>query len=183
MTNQWSCRSDKPGSAGIAVRDRYRGILFSWRRCPFEYAQHWHMSHGDTPKRPAIFRMAAMVTQDVPFSYFWICCHATLNAAATSLCDSCRSRLSDLRRAPMTEFKLRSTTRPMMYSYSFWLPFPPSANRLWRYGAGGKVYLSTKYSKWKRQCDSAVQIQKLMAGTPVLGEYEIKLQLSNAFIR
>ena len=146
--------------AGIAARDRYRETLFSCdhhalasRRFPFEYVQHWHMSHGDTPKRLAIFRMAAMVTQDVPFSYFWICCHATLNAAATSLCDSCRSRLSDLRRAPMTEFKLRSTTRPMMYSYSFWLPFPPSANRLWRYGAGGKVYLSTKYSKFPTNLD------------------------------
>src|SRR5262245_58514555 len=141
------------------------------------------MSQGETPKSSAIRRIATMLIAFVPFSYFCTCCHTTPNSLAISWRLIPILSLNNLRRRPMAELSSLSTTRPMTYSYSFWLPFPPSANRLWRYGARGKVYLSAQYTKWKRQADSAVQIQKFISSAPVLGKYEIKVQLSDAFLR
>ena len=31
------------------------------------------------------------------------------------------------------------------------LPAPPSVNKIWRVGTGGRVYLDPKYVAWKRE--------------------------------
>ncbi len=62
----------------------------------------------------------------------------------------------------------------------FWLPFPPSSNRLWRYDRG-RLHLSAGYTKWLRQADDAAQDQEL-CDAPSLGRYAIEVKLSERFI-
>lgn len=54
------------------------------------------------------------------------------------------------------------------------LPFPPSANRLWRHTRkGGKnvVYIDAKYAAWKREADAMFLSQKLMLGERIKGGF------------
>ncbi len=67
------------------------------------------------------------------------------------------------------------------FTCTFWLPFPPSVNRIWRY-ARGKAHLSADYIKWKQEADAAAQIQKL-GRFPVLGRHVLDVHLSDAFKR
>jgi Holliday junction resolvase RusA-like endonuclease len=63
---------------------------------------------------------------------------------------------------------------------SFWLPFPPSVNRLWRYDRG-RVHLATAYVRWKRHASAAAREQDLFR-YPVLGRHTLKVELSERFI-
>lgn len=67
------------------------------------------------------------------------------------------------------------------FSYSFWLPFPPSVNRIWR-RARGRMILSADYVAWKQRADAAAIEQKITRA-PVLGVYSIDVKLSDAFRR
>jgi crossover junction endodeoxyribonuclease RusA len=69
----------------------------------------------------------------------------------------------------------------MNHTIEFWLPFPPSTNRLWR-SVRGRVVLSEDYKNWKhRACESVCVLQKLGKG-PVIGTHELELHLSAAYI-
>ena len=63
---------------------------------------------------------------------------------------------------------------------SFWLPFPPSANRLWRYSRG-RFHPSSDYARWKQEADAAAQGQEL-CDAPALGRYAIDVKLSESLI-
>jgi len=67
----------------------------------------------------------------------------------------------------------------MTETIRFWLPFPPSSNRLWRYDRG-RPHLSTAYVRWKRKADEAAQQQGIHK-CPVLGRHTLKLELSTRF--
>ena len=69
----------------------------------------------------------------------------------------------------------------LMVEFTFWLPFPPSVNRIWRY-ARGKAHLSADYIKWKQEADAAAQVQKL-GRLPVIGQHLLEVHLSDAFKR
>jgi crossover junction endodeoxyribonuclease RusA len=60
------------------------------------------------------------------------------------------------------------------------LPFPPSANRLWRHSRG-RVHVSSEYARWLRQADAAVQDQDLCK-CPMLGRHVLEVQLSTRLI-
>jgi Holliday junction resolvase RusA-like endonuclease len=40
------------------------------------------------------------------------------------------------------------------------LPTPPSVNRIWRVGAGGRVYIDPKYNAWKRSAGWELAAQR-----------------------
>ena len=70
----------------------------------------------------------------------------------------------------------------MEHTVEFWLPFPPSANRLWR-SVRGRVIMDAAYKKWKRDaCQCVCSLQKFVS-QPVLGAYELNAQLSTKFHR
>src|SRR5262249_18897238 len=69
----------------------------------------------------------------------------------------------------------------MNYTHSFWLPFPPSVNRIWRY-ARGKAHASADYIAWQKQANAAAYAQKL-GSRPVMGRHILNVQLSDAFKR
>jgi len=50
------------------------------------------------------------------------------------------------------------------------LPFPPSANRLWRSGKGN-TYISDKYRIWKNEAHSHFIMQRKGAGNPIRGNF------------
>jgi len=66
-----------------------------------------------------------------------------------------------------------------LFSYSFWLPFPPSANRLWR-SVRGRVITSPEYKAWQLEAGDAATVQGL-GRKPVLGSYRLHLELSRVF--
>lgn len=53
------------------------------------------------------------------------------------------------------------------------LPLPPSVNRLWRSGKGGKVYRSQKYTEWRNPAlwSAAIQAKK----QTIEGPYKLTL--------
>jgi crossover junction endodeoxyribonuclease RusA len=68
-------------------------------------------------------------------------------------------------------------------SIEFWLPFPPTVNRIWHYSrAAGKVYLSPDYKRWIKMSDVAASEQSL-GRSPVLGLFSATIRLSTAFKR
>lgn len=56
------------------------------------------------------------------------------------------------------------------------LPFPPSANRLWR-NANSRTYLSESYREWKDEAHVAYLQQKKAAGTPIKGNFHYHIVL------
>lgn len=56
------------------------------------------------------------------------------------------------------------------------LPFPPSANRLWRTG-NGRTYLSPQYRDWKDSAFASYLQQKRVAGEPVQGAFTYHIVL------
>lgn len=56
------------------------------------------------------------------------------------------------------------------------LPFPPSANRLWRTGKG-RTYLDPKYKDWKDEAFACYLQQKRAAGQPIKGHFTYHLTL------
>ena len=66
------------------------------------------------------------------------------------------------------------------HTIEFWLPFPPSTNRLWR-SVRGRVVIDVKYKKWK--ADAATSICLNNRHFPVFGAYELHVKLSVKFNR
>ncbi|CEG08736.1 endodeoxyribonuclease RUS [Afipia felis] len=56
------------------------------------------------------------------------------------------------------------------------LPFPVSANRLWRTG-NGRTYLSPQYRAWKDEALAAYLLQKRDVGTPITGNFTYHITL------
>jgi len=56
------------------------------------------------------------------------------------------------------------------------LPFPISANRLWRNGRG-RTYLSPQYRAWKDAAFASYLQQKREAGTPIIGNFTYHITL------
>jgi Holliday junction resolvase RusA-like endonuclease len=69
----------------------------------------------------------------------------------------------------------------MTETIRFWLPFPPSTNRLWRYDRG-RLHLSGDYARWKRKADQAALEQGLDKAS-VLGRHTLAVKLSTRFCR
>jgi len=65
----------------------------------------------------------------------------------------------------------------MIHPIEFWLPFPPSANRLWR-SVGGSVIRSREYKNWKRDACTAAAVMQNLGKGPVIGIYELECKLS-----
>jgi crossover junction endodeoxyribonuclease RusA len=62
------------------------------------------------------------------------------------------------------------------------LPFPPSANRIWRSG-GGKVYRSNEYVSWMEEADMAVMAVKAYPKRKIAGPFEVEILLSDVGLR
>lgn len=56
------------------------------------------------------------------------------------------------------------------------LPFPPSTNRLTRYGSGN-AYVSPQYAKWRAAAEAAFLEQKRDCGTPIIGGFRYHITL------
>src|SRR5215467_13019435 len=67
----------------------------------------------------------------------------------------------------------------MIHTIEFWLPFPPSTNRLWR-SVRGRVIRTPEYDAWKREALSSLSIQDAAKG-PTFGPYKLESYLSSAF--
>ena len=65
----------------------------------------------------------------------------------------------------------------MEHTIEFWLPFPPSTNRLWR-SVKGRVMRSAKYINWQKDAATCLQLQHLPRR--VFGTYELEIKLSVA---
>ena len=65
----------------------------------------------------------------------------------------------------------------MNHTVEFWLPFPPSTNRLWR-SVRGLVILGANYKNWKKRAVESVTILQKVGKQPVLGVHELELYLS-----
>ena len=50
-------------------------------------------------------------------------------------------------------------TQPAVTPIYLTLPFPPSANGIWRGGQGGRHYLSPKYKAWKQDAELDAKLQ------------------------
>lgn len=61
------------------------------------------------------------------------------------------------------------------------LPFPPSANHIWRYIRAGKVKRSAAYEKWLRAADNLIFAFCQLRGVPLIAKHftaEITLSVS-----
>src|SRR5216684_192007 len=65
----------------------------------------------------------------------------------------------------------------MQHTVEFWLPFPPSTNRLWR-SVRGRVVLSPDYKDWKQRAVESVTFLQQLGKQPVCGVHELELYLS-----
>lgn len=68
------------------------------------------------------------------------------------------------------------TPAPARISYRIDLPFPVSANRLWR-NSRGRIHLSAEYVEWKAAADGAWLRQKPPGRPVMLGSYELVVVL------
>lgn len=59
------------------------------------------------------------------------------------------------------------------------LPYPPTANTIWRRGKG-RTYLNPKYKAWQNEANGMYQEQKAAKtiGTPIAGPFEVHLTFS-----
>ena len=61
------------------------------------------------------------------------------------------------------------------------LPFPPSANRIWRVRPNRRVSMSTNYRDWIDQADKhAMQARQLELGPTITGAFECDIYLDRA---
>src|SRR5713226_777367 len=98
---------------------------------------------------------------------------------ATSVCvNLCCVRILS-KRFPTSFVSVKFWIRGMQHTVEFWLPFPPSTNRLWR-SVRGRVVLSPHYKDWKKRAVEAVNILQKLSKQPVLGTHELELKLSTA---
>ena len=65
----------------------------------------------------------------------------------------------------------------MIHTIEFWLPFPPSTNRLWR-SVRGRVVLDLHYKKWKTEALQSLCLLQGAGKQPVLGVYDLETYLS-----
>ena len=68
----------------------------------------------------------------------------------------------------------------MLHTIEFWLPFPPSTNRLWRAFKGG-VVISKEYKHWKIAAADAIIVTQKLGHSCVLGSHQMNLILSDRF--
>ena len=64
-------------------------------------------------------------------------------------------------------------------SIKFALPFPPSANTLWRFDRG-RLHLSSNYVRWQKQANEAAREQDLCRHS-VIGRFTIAVKVSERF--
>jgi Holliday junction resolvase RusA-like endonuclease len=57
------------------------------------------------------------------------------------------------------------------------LPFPPSANSIWRRGKHS-TYISKSYDAWKKAAGDAFLMQKRGCGTPIAGNFTYHITLN-----
>jgi Holliday junction resolvase RusA-like endonuclease len=57
------------------------------------------------------------------------------------------------------------------------LPFPPSANSIWRRGKHS-TYISKQYAAWKKAAGDAFLMQKRGCGTPIDGHFTYHITLN-----
>lgn len=69
----------------------------------------------------------------------------------------------------------------MTHTMVLYIPYPPSANALWRFNRGGRVTTSVKYKKWHHDASRALTPQ--IRGSGVFGAYELNISLSKAVKR
>ena len=64
------------------------------------------------------------------------------------------------------------------------LPYPPTANTIWRRG-NGRTYLNPKYKAWQNEANAMYVIQKSekTIGTPIKGPFEVHMTFSKSFRR
>jgi crossover junction endodeoxyribonuclease RusA len=65
----------------------------------------------------------------------------------------------------------------MDHTIEFWLPFPPSTNRLWR-SVNGRVILDADYKNWRKRAIESIQVSQNIRNGPVLGVHQFELKLS-----
>ena len=53
------------------------------------------------------------------------------------------------------------------------IPFPPSINRLWRVGRGGRMYRSKVYEDWREEAGWSIKAQS--KGQAVTGGYKLSV--------
>jgi Holliday junction resolvase RusA-like endonuclease len=70
----------------------------------------------------------------------------------------------------------------MIHTVEFWLPFPPSTNRLWR-SVRGRVILAPEYKDWQKRATEALLIEQKMGKSPVLGSHQLNVYLSDRFVK
>ena len=68
----------------------------------------------------------------------------------------------------------------MIYTVEFWIPFPPSTNRLWR-NIRGRTILAPEYKDWKKRATDALLIEQGLGNSPVLGTHQVNVYLSDRF--
>jgi crossover junction endodeoxyribonuclease RusA len=80
---------------------------------------------------------------------------------------------STTRRAVRVSSPTALKPRPATSCVELYLPYPPSANALWRYG-NKRVFKSTEYVEWQKNAGAMLNSQQ--PGT-ILGPYKLAIQL------
>lgn len=57
------------------------------------------------------------------------------------------------------------------------LPFPPSANRLWRRGKGKGLYISPEYKAWRKAADQTIMVERTKDNARIWGRFTAKIVL------
>src|ERR1700719_229155 len=87
--------------------------------------------------------------------------------------------LAPIRAFSSSSLRIRTA---MDHTIEFWLPFPPSTNRLWR-SVRGRVILSRHYKDWKKSASDAIIVLQNLGKSPVLGTHELSLKLKSNRIK
>jgi Holliday junction resolvase RusA-like endonuclease len=56
------------------------------------------------------------------------------------------------------------------------LPYPPSTNRLWRYSAQGRAYLTPEAKAWKEAAAWAIKAAIMKGFSPIVGKFQLHLE-------
>src|SRR5215471_16414871 len=69
-----------------------------------------------------------------------------------------------------------SFLKAMLHTIEFWLPFPPSTNRLWR-SVRGRVIRNPECVSWHRQAENDILYTQHLGNGPVIGAHDFEMQL------
>jgi Holliday junction resolvase RusA-like endonuclease len=56
------------------------------------------------------------------------------------------------------------------------LPYPPSTNRLWRYSAQGRAYLTPEAKAWKEAAAWAIKAAIMKGFSPSVGKFQLHIE-------